>query len=239
MVRLDAGESVKVNVTINNPNDGPSPWHNVSKENSTTLKADFGNLLPNKTKTISYILKNKGSSPVNFYAGDVGKEAGVNLGQIIYIYDQSSENVDVNGQPVQSSYYYVNTTLDAPNSTIKQVPDLNSYINLYPSNYVPRSGLAVIKTGRVEFHYWDIDDPNSNVSMDPFQIKVPTKEINNFGPIRVSGPTGEVVSENLPADTEIVKQNLQLQNLKIINICVITNMMELIVNSIRMILMRY
>ncbi|WP_182437800.1 WxL domain-containing protein [Bombilactobacillus bombi] len=226
MVRLDAGESVKVNATINNPNDGPSPWQkvtalivkpsqlmlsepdsDVSEENSTTLKANFGNLLPNKTKTISYILKNMGSSPVNFYAGDVGKEAGVNLGQIIYIYDQSSENVDVSGHPVQSSYYYVNTTLDAPNSTIKQVPDLNSYINLYPSNYVPRSGLAVIKTGRVEFHYWDIDDPNSNVSMDPSQIKVPTKEINNFGPIRVSGPTGEVVSENLPADTEIVKQN--------------------------------
>lgn len=228
MVQLNPGEKVNVNVSLTNTNDGPSPWEKVymiihkpkqlalfdadstpkvTELDSETLQADYDDLLPNSTKSISYILKNNSDQTINFYPSDIDtNDDGNNMGQTIYVYDKSNENIDTTGKLEEGSYYYDEKTLDGPYAKTAGLPDFTKYLDLDPGNYVPRSGPAVARKAKVVFHYWDIDDPSSDVEMDPSKEKVPQKEINEFGPQTVTGNHGDSVLENLSNETPIVKQ---------------------------------
>lgn len=228
MVQLNPGEKVNVNVSLTNTNDGPSPWEKVymiihkpkqlalfdadstpkvTELDSETLQADYDDLLPNSTKSISYILKNNSDQTINFYPSDIDtNDDGNNMGQTIYVYDKSNENIDTTGKLEEGSYYYDEKTLDGPYAKTAGLPDFAKYLDLDPGNYVPRSGPAVARKAKVVFHYWDIDDPSSDVEMDPSKEKVPQKEINEFGPQTVTGNHGDSVLENLSNETPIVKQ---------------------------------
>lgn len=229
MVQLNPGEKVNVNVSLTNTNDGPSPWEKVymiihkpkqlalfdadstpkvTELDSETLQADCDDLLPNSTKSISYILRNNSDQTINFYPSDIDtNDDGNNMGQTIYVYDKSNENIDTTGKLEEGSYYYDEKTLDGPYAKTAELPDFTKYLDLDAGNYVPRSGPEVARKAKVIFHYWDIDDPKSDVVMDPSKEKVPQKEINEFGPQAVTGNLGDSVLENLSNETPIVKQN--------------------------------
>lgn len=228
MVQLDPGEKVNVSVSLTNTNDGPSPWEKVymiihkpkqlalfdadstpkvTELDSETLQADCGDLLPNTTKSTSYILRNNSDQTINFYSSDIDtNDDGNNMGQTIYVYDKSNENIDTTGKLEEGSYYYDEKTLDGPYAKTTGLPDFTKYLDLDAGNYVPRSGPEVARKAKVIFHYWDIDDPKSDVVMDPSKEKVPQKEINKFGPQMVTGNLGDSVLENLSTETPIVKQ---------------------------------
>lgn len=128
MVQLNPGEKVNVNVSLTNTNDGPSPWEKVymiihkpkqlalfdadstpkvTELDSETLQADCDDLLPNSTKSISYILRNNSDQTINFYPSDIDtNDDGNNMGQTIYVYDKSNENIDTTGKLEEGSYYY-------------------------------------------------------------------------------------------------------------------------------------
>lgn len=227
-VTLNPGDSVKVNLTLTNPLDGPDPWNKVSawivkpknldfikdsNDNKVSLNkngyliADFGDFSSNENKTVSYTLKNNSNNTV-----DLNNDTENLLEQTIYLYDQSPENFDDDGQLLQSSYYYDENTCDGPLGSSTSLPNFNTYTDLDYGNYIPRWGSEVKKLGKVVFHYWDIDDPDSKVSMDPSADKVPLKEINNLKPKTVTGDLGTPVVGSLPNGTDAVQQAAGISN---------------------------
>ena len=227
-VTLNPGDSVKVNLTLTNPLDGPDPWNKVSawivkpknldfikdsNDNKVSLNkngylvADFGDFSSNENKTVSYTLKNNSNSTI-----DLNNDTENLLEQTIYLYDQSPENFDDDGQLLQSSYYYDENTCDGPLGSSTSLPNFNTYTDLDYGNYIPRWGSEVKKIGKVVFHYWDIDDPDSKVSMDPGSDKVPLKEINDLKPKTVTGDLGTPVVGSLPNGTDAVQQAAGISN---------------------------
>lgn len=227
-VTLNPGDSVKVNLTLTNPLDGPDPWNKVSawivkpknldfikdsNDNKVSLNkngylvADFGDFSSNENKTVSYTLKNNSNSKVDLNNDTENLEE-----QTIYLYDQSPENFDDDGQLLQSSYYYDENTCDGPLGSSTSLPNFNTYTDLDYGNYIPRWGSKVERQGKVVFHYWDIDDPDSKVSMDPGSDKVPLKEINDLKPKTVTGDLGTPVIGSLPNGTDAVQQAMGVSN---------------------------
>lgn len=227
-VTLQNGDSVKVNLTLTNPLDGPNPWNKVSawivkpknldftkdsNDNKVSLNkngylvADFGDFSSNENKTVSYTLKNNSNSKVDLNNDTENLEE-----QTIYLYDQSPENFDDDGQLLQSSYYYDENTCDGPLGSSTSLPNFNTYTDLDYGNYIPRWGSKVERQGKVVFHYWDIDDPDSKVSMDPSADKVPLKEINDLKPKTVTGDLGTPVVGSLPNGTDAVQQAAGISN---------------------------
>ncbi len=227
-VTLNPGDSVKVNLTLTNPLDGPDPWNKVSawivkpksldfikdsNDNQVSLNkngylvADFGDFSSNENKAVSYTLKNNSNSKV-----DLNNDTENLEGQTIYLYDQSPENFDDDGQLLQSSYYYDENTWDGPLASSTSLPNFNTYTDLDYGNYIPRWGSEVKRMGKVVFHYWDIDDPDSKVSMDPGSDKVPLKEINDLKPKTVTGDLGTPVIGSLPNGTDAVQQAMGVSN---------------------------
>ncbi len=225
---LNKGDSVKVDLKLTNPSYGPEIWHAVSalivkpksldfikdsNNNQVSLNkngylvADFGDFSSNENKAVSYTLKNNSNSKV-----DLNNDTENLEGQTIYLYDQSPENFDDDGQLLQSSYYYDENTWDGPLASSTSLPNFNTYTDLDYGNYIPRWGSEVKRMGKVVFHYWDIDDPDSKVSMDPSADKVPLKEINNLKPRTVTGDLGTPVIGSLPNGTDAVQQAAGISN---------------------------
>lgn len=210
---IQPNSDVSVTASLANPATGPATWMGVyaldqlpaslelkagstgASQTGNQLKIPFGNIARNKTGSTTFTLHYTGTVPATLYPGGAPTSGtGMDLGHNAYVYDQSPCNIDAAGKRVDSSYYYVDTTLDAPLAagTAAQAPIMTDYTNLDPGNFVPHLGNAQ-PAANAAFHYWDVSSVGAT-TMDPAKTGHPTTDITGSTAKTMNGTLGNTIT---------------------------------------------
>lgn len=211
--KLQPNSDVTVTASVANPATGPATWMGVyaldqlpaslqlkagstgASQTGNQLKIPLGNIGRNKTGTATFTLHYTGTMPATLYPGGApASGTGMDLGHNAYVYDQSPYNIDAAGKRVDSSYYYVPATLDAPLATesATQAPVMTDYTNLDPGNFVPHIG-STQPAANAAFHYWDITSAGAT-TMDPAKTGHPTTDITGSPAKTMTGTLGNTIT---------------------------------------------